>query len=144
MHWQAEHILHRVINQSQNDCMNIQLRGIDCWRKMDDDEFMEPVCMNRESKEDDEALINKYEEKLHSLFEDEGYDIALETYTDHGSEGGEAYCVYLIRETFAKDLQAYWDAQEAKYPNRHMYFLSTLEYITKHPNQFILVWAGPY
>ena len=147
MDWRTEHILNRVRN-GENDHLTLGLNGLDNFND-GKSKFEEPICMDRNYgclRPGELEDIDRYKNKLDSLFTEDNSDLVLEIYEDHGSEGGECYQAYIIKGEHQKALQTYMDHRNevGELIGKQYYFLSKLEYITMHPDQFIVVWAGPY
>lgn len=127
-HYQTAHVLENVV---RNYNSNVSLtKGLN--RMFDPSVDSEPS---------DPELIRSV---LDDLF-NSGAWLALETYENWDDEGGQCYQAYIVSPEF---VQLYHkDRDQVVYPpvdKQQPDLLFTHRHIVEHPEQYWLVWAGPY
>ena len=130
MHYATRRII-KCVNRNYNSQMTIYYKPANLYPT----DYQEP--------QEPELLI----EELENLF-NSGNEIILETQQGFDDEGQDCYHAYIIRAEYKEQYYHYWDMNyERKLPNgepQALYQLCTMEYILKHPEHIITIWAGPF
>lgn len=84
--------------------------------------------------------------KIRELFKTR-HEIIFSQSSGQGDEGDPAYLCFLIKPEYKESFRKAWDKHPSisGVPNNTdpgLFF--SMNYLLKHPNQFVQIWAGPY
>lgn len=125
-HYQTAHILENVVRNYNSQVSLTRQPG--------------RYFLDGDPEPGDPELIRPF---LDRLFQ-KGAWLALETYENWDDEGGQCYQAYIVAPEHVK---AYHEAKDlAMYPADGEPYdgLFVHRHLASHPDQYFLVWAGPY